>query len=201
MSGRNLLLCAALLAAACASKGSGPKDTSGFLKDYSLLRQDARYKSDWVWVKPDADLREYDRVLIDPVVVMPLKGSTAGDLGPEVLQKVADHFTKTLKQTIEPYYTLALRPGPNVLRVRVAITDIEKATGGGPGDPGYQVGGAAMEVEIVDAVTGERQAAAIDRIEGSQAGRDVKREWMHVEGAMVEWANRLLDYLDHYTER
>jgi Protein of unknown function (DUF3313) len=201
MSGRNLLLCAALLAAACASKGSGPKDTSGFLKDYSALRQDAKYKSDWVWVKPDLDLRDYDRVLIDPVVVMPLKGSKAGDLGPEVLKKVADHFTKTLKLTIDPYYTLALRPGPNVLRVRVAITDIEKASAGKPGDPDYQVGSAAMEVEIVDAESGERLAAAIDRIEGSAAGREVRREWLPVEGAMVEWANRLLDYLDYYNEK
>jgi hypothetical protein len=201
MSGRNLLLWPALLAAACASKGSGPKETSGFLKDYSALRQDPNYKSDWVWVKPGLDLRDYDRVLIDPVVVMPLKGSTAGELGPEVLQKVADHFTKTLKETIDPYYTLALRPGPHVLRVRVAITDIEKASGGKPGDPGYHVGSAAMEVEIVDAQGNERLAAAIDRIEGSHAGRDVPREWTHVEGAMVEWANRLLDYLDLHHEK
>lgn len=201
MSGRNLLLGAALLAAACASKGPGPEERSGFLKDYSQLRHDKRYKSDWVWVKPDADLRVYDRVLIDPVVVTPLKGSAAGELGPNVLQRVADHFTKVLKQTIDPYYTLALRPGPNVLRVRIAITDVEKATGGAPGDPGYRVGSAAMEAEIVDSVTGERMAAAIDRIAGSQAGRDVPREWTHVEGAFAEWANRLLDYLDIYTER
>jgi hypothetical protein len=201
MSGRNLFLLATLLAAACASSGSGPKNTSGFLKDYSQLRHDKRYKSDYVWAKPDLDLRDYDRVLIDPVVVMPLKGSAAGELGPEVLKKVADHFTKILKETIDPYYTLALRPGPNVLRVRVAVTDVEKAGGGKPGDPGYRVGGAAMEVEIVDAVSGERLTAAIDRIEGSQAGRDVPREWTHVEGAFVEWANRLLDYLDYYQDK
>jgi hypothetical protein len=201
MSGRNLLLWTALLATACASKGAGPKDTSGFLGDYSGLRQDDKYKSDWVWVKPDADLREYDRVLIEPVVVMPVKGSSAGDLPPEVLRKVADHFTRILRETIDPYYTLALRPGPHVLRVRVALTDVEKAGGGKAGDPDYQVGGAAMEVEIADAATGDRLAAAIDRIEGSQAGRDVPREWKHVEGAFVEWANRLLDYLDYHHDR
>jgi len=94
MSGRNLILWTALLAAVCASsKGPGPKTTSGFMSDYSKLRHDEKYKSDWVYIKPDADLQEYDRVLIDAVVVMPLKGSTAGDLGPAVLQKVADHFT------------------------------------------------------------------------------------------------------------
>lgn len=201
MSGRNLLLWAALLAAGCASKGSGPKDTSGFMSDYSKLRHDAKYKSDWVYVKPDADLREYDRVLIDAVVVMPLKGSTAGELGPAALQKIADHFTKILKDTIAPYYTLALAPGPNVLRVRIAITDVQKATGGKPGDPDFQVGGAAMEAEIVDSETGERLAAAIDRIQGSSAGRDVPREWLAVDGAMTEWANRLLDYLDYYNEK
>lgn len=201
MTRRFLLLGTALLAAACASKGSGPKDTSGFLKDYSALRQDPKYKSDWVWVKPGADLRDYDRVLIDPVVAMPPRGSRAEALGPDVLRKVADHFTKTLKQTIDPYYSLALQPGPHVLRVRVALTDVEKATGGKPGDPDYKVGGAAMEVEIVDSTTGDRLAAAIDRIEGSSAGRDVPREWTHVEGAMVEWANRLLDYLDYHHEQ
>lgn len=201
MGGRELFLGMALLAAACASKGPGPKETSGFLKDYSQLRQDSRYKSDWVWAKPDLDLRDYDRVLIDPVVVMPLKGSAAGELGPEVLKKVADHFTRILKETIDPYYTLALRPGPNVLRVRVAITDVEKAAGGKPGDPDFRVGGAAMEAEIVDAASGARLTAVIDRIEGSGAGRDVPREWSHVDGAFVEWANRLLDYLDTYQDK
>lgn len=201
MSGRNLLLWTALLAAGCASKGPGPKDTSGFMSDYSQLRHESKYKSEWVYINPDADLQEYDRVLIDPVVVMPLKGSTAGELGPAVLQKVADHFTKTLKDTIDPYYTLALAPGPHVLRVRIAITDIEKSSGGKAGDPGFQIGSAAMEAEIVDSESGVRMAAAIDRISGSSAGRDVPREWLAVDGAFQEWANRLLDYLDYYNEK
>jgi len=201
MSGRNLLLWAALLAAACASKGPGPKNTSGFLSDYSDLRHDSKYKSDWVYIKPDADLQEYDRVLIDAVVVLPLKGSMAGELGPDALQKIADHFTKILKDTIAPYYTLALTPGPNVLRVRIAITDVEKSTGGKPGDPDFRVGSAAMECEIVDSESGMRLAAAVDRISGSQAGRDVPREWLAVDGAFQEWANRLLDYLDYYNEK
>ncbi|HEX5137204.1 MAG TPA: DUF3313 domain-containing protein [Planctomycetota bacterium] len=201
MSGRNIVLGIALLAAACASKGPGPKSTSGFMSDYSELRHDEKYKSDWVYIKPDADLQEYDRVLIDPVVVMPLKASTAGELSPAAQQKIADHFTKILKDTIAPYYTLALAPGPNVLRVRIAITDVEKSTGGKPGDPDFRVGGAAMEAEIVDSVSGARLAAAIDRIQGSSAGRDVPREWLAVDGAMVEWANRLLDYLDYYNEK
>jgi hypothetical protein len=196
MTLRNLLLPAPLLLlAACAS---GPKHTSGFLGDTSKLRQDRQYKSDWVWLKPGVDLRDYDRVIIDPVVVMPLRGSQAQELGPEVLKKVAAAFTETLRETIDPYYSLAPKAAPNVLRVRVAITDVAKATGGKPGDPGYTVGSAAMEAEILDSVTGERQAAAIDRIEGSQAGTDVPREWVHVKGAFVEWSNRLLDFLDSY---
>lgn len=192
MANRWLLL-PALLAAACAS---GPKDASGFLKDYSKLRRDRQYKADWVWLKPGIDLRDYDRVMIDPVVVMPGKGSKAGELGPEVLKKVAEAFTETLRETIDPYYSVAPAPGPHVLRVRVAITDVAKAAGGKPGDPDYSVGSAAMEAEILDSLTGERQAAAIDRIEGSQAGADVPREWVHVKGAFVEWSNRLLDFLD-----
>jgi hypothetical protein len=197
MNPRKLALLPAplLLLAACAS---GPKDPSGFLGDYSKLRQDENFKSDWVWLKPGVDLRDYDRVMIDPVLVLTAKGSKAETLGPEVLSKVSQAFTETLRETIDPYYSLASKPGPNVLRVRVAITDVAKASGGKPGDPDYSVGSAAMEAEILDSVTGERQAAAIDRIEGSQAGTDVPREWVHVKGAFVEWSNRLLDFLDSY---
>ena len=52
LSCRAGLALVALLAAGCASKGSGPKDTSGFMSDYSQLKHDAKYKSDWVYIKP-----------------------------------------------------------------------------------------------------------------------------------------------------
>ena len=137
--------------------------------------------------------------MLDPVVVWLDPGSDAVALGRTTLQDVAEAFTKILRGRIEPYYSVVKAPAPGVLRVRIAITDVAPAAeGAGPDTPKVDLGGAAMEAEIIDAMTGEQLAAVVDRIEGSAAFRDAPKKWRAVEGAFIEWANGLLDYLDSY---
>lgn len=186
------ILILALLLGAC-----GSTKNSGFLTDYSRLEPDEQYPGDLTWEKPGVDLRIYDRLLIDPVVVIVDEDSKAAALGEEVLRKVASAYSRILRETIAPYYTVVTEPGPTVLRLRIAITDVEPALESAEDPLGVSVGHAAMEAEMTDSVTGEQLAAAVDRMAGSSAGTgDVPEEWRHVEGAFIEWANRILDYID-----
>jgi hypothetical protein len=62
---------------------------------------------------------------------------------------------------------------------------------------GETPGEAAIEFDISDSIGGETLAAGVMRIRGSLAGTgEVKEEWRHVDGAFLEWANGLLDYMD-----
>lgn len=183
-----------LLLAACKS---GPPSQSGFLDDYSKLKQVGKRPHAWVWEKPGVDMRVYDRLLFDPVEVRLLEGSEAGKLGKDTLQKVADAFRRIMTETVDPYYSVVSKGGPYVLRVRLAVTDVAPAQQDVKDGPDVRMGQAAMEGEFLDSVSGEQLAAFTERITGSAAGKGkAPAEWRHVEGAFQEWANALLDYMD-----
>jgi hypothetical protein len=176
-----------LLLAACQSTSP-----SGFLADYRKLRPNPAAKNQLTWFKPGIDLREYDQLMIDPVEVHLNPDSEAGAIGEATLQKAADAFRDIMIETIEPYYTVVTEPGPHVLRVRAALTDVQ------PAGRDVQVGTAALEAELLDPDTGARLAAVVDRISSGGSGARPPKEWRSVEGAYREWARRLLEFMDSH---
>jgi len=185
-----LLLLAAAFAPACKSKG--PKGV-GFLDDYSKLEANKERPGSFVWYKPGADLRQYDYLLIDPIVVIAHKGSATDQLTAELKKKATDGFREVLFETIDPYYTVVEKAGLHVLRVRIALTDLTP-------DEGEGMGSASLEGELLDSRTGDRLAAFVSTVRGSKEGWRAKKKWLAVEGAFVEWSQRLLDYFDSFQE-
>lgn len=193
MSRVSIALAVALLAAC-----SAPRE-SGYLGSYyAMMKPHPEHKNTRLWVKEGIDLRPYDELIISKVVIWLHPESKAATLGDETLQKVSDAFTRILTETISPYYDIVTEPAPNVLKVQIAVTDVMPAPEA-PGSPMVGVGEAAMEGKLIDSTTDEVLAVFEDRITGSAAGSGkVPREWRHVEGAFIEWANRLLDYIDSH---
>ncbi|MHC4340096.1 MAG: DUF3313 domain-containing protein [Planctomycetota bacterium] len=189
-----LLFAGTLLLCGCRSRPVG----SGFLSDYSQLTKSETYDHAWGWQNDAIDLRDYDRLIIDPVQIKLLPESRGHQLSEDTLRKVAGAFRNILVEAVEPYYNVVSRGGPGVLRLKIAVTDVEPAPN--PMDShatgSVGVGQAAMEAEMIDAASGERVAAAMSRIKGSEEGHVAPEQWRHVEGAFREWAQRLLDYLD-----
>lgn len=187
----------ALLLSAAACRSSGPPSTSGFLGDYSGFERSRVHPNTWVQFTEGVDLRDYDRLVIDPVVVLLAPGSTAEELGSRTLGRVASEYRRILLETIAPYYTVVEKPGPHTLRIRVAVTDVRPGTAASAGATDPDLGSAATEIEIVDSITKKRLAAAIDRSRGSAgSGSDVPERWRGVERIFRDWSKRLLDYLD-----
>ena len=178
--------------------------TSPFLAGYTgarALRPNPNNEGSFIWVKPGLDLRTYDQLLIDEVQIVPGPGSDVGSLAPELKKRATDTFHRIMVETIEPYYDLAEGPGENVLRVRLALTDLVPAGETLDGKPAASAGAAALEGELVDGLTGERLLAFVDRVEGSTRGEAVEEKWRPAEGALREWADALLDFLDHWEEK
>jgi hypothetical protein len=182
-----------VVAAACTSR-RGTREFSGFLQDYGQLEAEEPrvYAYD-----SGKDLRGYDALIIDPVKVVLAPGSRAAELGDETLQKVADAFNEILLEEIEPYYSVVDRAAPNVIRIRIAITDIVPLpeTDEISDSPLVDVGGASLEAEAVDSVSGERLAAVVRELEGEEGFRAPDR-WRYVEGAFRAWARRLSRWID-----
>jgi hypothetical protein len=147
----------------------------------------------WEWIKPGIDLRKYDYLLIDPIVVMARKGSATDKLPDDLKKKATDGFRDVLFETIDPYYSVVQAPADHVLRVRIALTDITP-------DEGEGEGSASLEGELLDAKSGERLAAFISTIKGSKDGWRAQKKWLAVEGAFIQWSKALLDYMDSFHE-
>lgn len=179
---------ALLLLAACSSHYSGFLDASIYPK-----LKPGETKGTKLWIKEGADLRAYDRLLIDPIVCMPTEKMTE-ELTPEQEKKATDVFRRILVEAVDPFYPVVSEPAAHVLRVRIALTELTPTRG----DMG--VGAAALEVDFRDALSGEVLCAAVSRIEGSERGEEAKEEWKAVEGAFREWADRLVTFMDSHHE-
>jgi hypothetical protein len=185
-------------------------EKSGFLGDYSQLREGGQGEAQLVYVKPGVTWARYDKVVIDPVTVWTSGDSTVAQVSEADRQLLADYLDASLRNSLRQDYTLVDRPEPNALRVRVAITDAKAAhvvlntvskvvpqlrvlttVGGLATDTQVLVGRAGVEAEVLDGVTGERLGAAVDRRAGTKALRGGVSTWSDVQNAFDYWSDRL----------
>jgi hypothetical protein len=191
-----LLLIAVFLLGGCAAVGMDDVEESGFLVDYSQLTPGGEDRAALTYVDPDVDFKKYDSLMFDRVSVWLSPEAENRDVDPAVFKKMSDYFLNALVKAVEDGYTVVDQPGPNVIRVRAAITDVE------PSDPvakalsvdNIGIGGAEAEMELLDSMSSERLAAAVDsRRGGKPASRGV---WEDTKDAFDYWAGRFRERLD-----
>jgi hypothetical protein len=191
-----VLLVVVFLLGGCAAGGMDDVEESGFLVDYSQLTPGGEDRAALTYVDPDVDFKNYDALMFDRVSVWLSPEAEIRDVDPAVFKKMSDYFLNALVKAVEDGYTVVDQPGPNVIRVRAAITDVE------PSDPvakalsvdNIGTGGAEAEIELLDSMSSERLAAAVDRRQGGQpASRGV---WEDTKDAFDYWARRFRERLD-----
>jgi len=177
---------------------------SGFLRDYSQLKPHPEVEGAMAYENPAKSLKQYNKFIIDPVLVhfSPEAGGTA--IAPEDLKELTDYFRNGLVKGLSQSgrYQVVNAPGPGVLRLRVAVTDIKKTTPVANIHPamkmsGIGLGGAAMEAEAVDAASGERVAAVVDAQSGGRLNPVAGlKTYGHAEQVMDGWIERFIKRLD-----
>lgn len=195
------VICMAALGAlaACSTE---PAARSGFLSDYSKLRPDPEIEGQMSYRNPSKKLTAYKKFLIDPVVVKLAPNAKGKTVDPGDLKALADFFRNEAVKKLSQRYQVVQKPGPGVLYIRAAITDINvtnpllnihpgtKLTGAG-------LGGASMEVEAFDSVTMERIAAVIETQKGSRLSIAAGlTEFGHAKEVMKGWVERFVKRLD-----
>lgn len=125
---------ASALLAGCASTtgdpgspaSAGPSPTSGFLSDYSKLHPVEGKEGLQRYVNRSADWRPYSKLYIDPVqIVVSSDPEAYKGVQPDVLKRMADAFKAAFVNAVTPAYQIVDAPGPNVLRVRLAMTEVQ----------------------------------------------------------------------------
>ncbi|MEL0553171.1 MULTISPECIES: DUF3313 domain-containing protein [Enterobacteriaceae] len=146
---------AGLLAlAGCASKIASPEKYSGFLKDYSKLKEttSASGKPELRWISADYNPKNYDNVVFNPVIYYPVPKPTT-QVGENALRNILNYTNQQLKQAIGERKPLAATPGPRSLIFRGAITGVDSSK---EGLQFYEVIPVAMVVAGTEMATGHR---------------------------------------------
>ena len=148
-------LCITLLGlAGCASKITPPDEYSGFLSDYSQLKEAKSPSGAEVmrWVDPQLDLDRYTAVYIEPTQFHPKPQATA-KIPESTLRGINDYFNQALKRELVKSLPQAEGPGPGVIVVRAAITAVSSKT---EGLKPYEFVPVALVAAAVSAGTGIR---------------------------------------------
>jgi hypothetical protein len=159
---------------------------AGFLTDYAKLEKDPDNKEALVWQDPGADPCQYSKAILEPIAVH-LEAGVKAD------ESVTEEDLEAMKQYL---YAVELsgEPGPGVMRVRLAITDLLKAKSAMQVLPqtkliGAGRGGASMEGELLDSQSGEVIVAVV---QAGKAGRfDGVKKWSHAKSVVDGWGERL----------
>ncbi len=175
---------------------------SGFLKDYSQLQTDPNDESLKWWEKKGVDWKRYKKLMIDPVVVYYNPQSENRQIEPDVLKELTDYFRTAVIEEVQDKYPVVDKPGPDVLIIRAAITDLI------PANPFLNVvttvavcvpvdmGGASMEAMFIDSTTHELLGAVVDSKKGIPVDVNGFTTWGHAKGAFKDWAELLRESLD-----
>ncbi|WP_434710980.1 DUF3313 domain-containing protein [Pseudomonas sp. R1-1] len=125
-------LCIATLGVVgCSSKTVAPDEYSGFLKDYSQLKEAKSPSGAEVmrWMDPKLDINKYTSAYIEPSQLYPKPQPTA-KIPQQTLNGITSYYDQALKREIGKSLPLATGPGPGVIVVRPAITAVSSKTEG-----------------------------------------------------------------------
>lgn len=208
------LLCGALVGCAAVRGRSGSPEPAGFLGDYSQLAPREGAEARLVYVSPSADWRSYEAIQLDSVTLWAHE-DTAGVRGQD-RQMLTDLLYTALHRELGARFRLVERPAPGVLRLRAALTQAKGArvplrtltsilppafvvstAAGLATDTAATVGTATVEMEVLDSVTSDRLAAAVDSRAGTKsilAGTRTFKKWGDVEAACGFWAGRVAEF-------
>lgn len=100
---------------------------SGFLSDYSLLKERSGDVISRVYVAPGAvgTIAGYDSVMVDQPEILLAADSKYKGAKPDHLKTLADTLRLAMTQRLQAGgYTIAAQPGPNVVYMRWAVTNL-----------------------------------------------------------------------------
>lgn len=210
-----LVVFGAALALSVVSCASTPKKgEGGFLNGYvKNLQPGPEGGVKERWLKPGVDFSKYSKVMLDGVVFYFDKNSEDKGVDPTQMKEMADAFDKDLVEALKDKYPIVTEPGPDVVRIKIALTGIKQSrpvlsgvstvlpiglvvssvkkgtTGGWTGS-----GATNMDFLAIDTSTNEVIAAARDEQKAGFTKRFSK--YGSTEEAFKFWAQRLRIFMD-----
>lgn len=158
-----LLASLMLILSGCAGNGDTSYDTySGWLGvDYSLLRADSEHQNAKYWTADGDKFQPYTKIMIDPVSQFK-NSSLSFNTTQEFIDETTEYFKLALENQFSQQYELVSEPGPDVLRIRTAITGAELYK---PVVTARNLIPVALVVNLAKEATGNRKRMAVISME------------------------------------
>jgi len=196
------------------------KRVSGFLGDYSGLTPDPKNGDLLLYEKDRPALSKYNKFIFDPVTIYLLPAAQDRGIDPDDLERLAKYFHDAVTDELKKSgrYEIVDTPGPDVLVLNVAITNLEPTgrktnvavtgaavaasvatvPGIGLAVPRLSVGKVGIEGELLDSTSGERQVAFVTSKGGRRwfSGLRGFKKWADIEAAFRSWAKNFRERLD-----
>jgi hypothetical protein len=210
---------------ACASTGSETSEAAkypqnGFLHGYYEKLQPGKTENDpkLLWIKSGVERNKYKRVMVDYVIFAFAQNSEYKGIDANEMKTMADGATLALVQAIQKQVPVAVEPGPDVLRIRMAIVDLQQSkpvlstvTTVIPAGLGLSLikkgatgtwtgaGGTTAEMMILDSMTNEVLAAGVDQRQAGFGERFTK--WGSFEEAFAFWGERMATRISNFIKK
>jgi len=191
--------------------------SSDFLSDYSQLKKSSDTHMDYTYLAPGAPAKmaNYSAVMIDQPEIFIAPNSKYKGMKPDDMKALADAFRTSLAQSLSANYMIVDQPGPNVVYLRFAISNVQlkkKRKGLLGYTPVGLVAGAAksaltsditkkidlkgltIEMEVLDSSTQEQLAALLETRSGK---KDEPVSWAELEADIAAYSQRVRCRLDN----
>jgi hypothetical protein len=171
---------------------------TGFLSMYTRL--DSTPEGNLRYVNMNR-LGIYSKFIIEPVVFRLYNVPVGKRPDMRTRTELSNYMYQAIVKAMQERYMVVSQPAPQVARVRVAITDIDKSLSSLNVLPasklsGIGLGGVSMEAEVIDAITGEQIGAVVQSKKGNRVSTAGLNEWGDAHAVMDEWAQRFRNVLD-----
>jgi hypothetical protein len=184
--------------------GSVRHEKTGFLTDYSKLSPSPykeAVKGTLLYENKQNPLRNYNKIILSHVQIRLSKKGRDRGVDHKKLKELSSYTDEQLRAELtKSGYSVVLASGPGILLFRGVLTDVE------PGVPlanihpatvisGIGLGGASMEWELQDSLTGEVIVAIIDTRKGGR-GFDGFTKYGNAENVIEKWSKIMALRLD-----
>jgi hypothetical protein len=187
---------------------------SGFLGDnYQLLEPGPKDGLKMRYLKPGVNFGKYSKLMIDQVTFFFADDSEYKGIDPTEMKQLADEFNQKLNDVLQPLCPIVLEPGPDVARIKIAITNVKH------NKPAYSVvtsiipvglaisavkkgttgswsgsGSTSSEMMILDSSTDDIIALGVDDRKAGFTDRFSK--WGSASEAFDFWAKRIALFIN-----
>lgn len=191
---------------------------SGFLGNpavYELLGPGPEGGVKLRWGKKGVQPQKFTKVMVDSVIFFLSNSADYKGIDPQEMKEMADTFDKSIVDALKGKHQIVSEPGPDVVRIRIAITNIQ------PSRPGVSVitsvlpaglgislikkgvtggwagsGQTCVEFMAIDSMTNEILVLGIDQQSAAFEQRFTK--WGSAGDAFKFWSEKIVEGMDRH---